>query len=411
MTLTVSQDRSLIREAGNSRRFVLARIAAPKAPPREKRLPVNVAIVLDRSGSMESDRKFTLARPAVEKALGMLREDDRFALVVYDEHIDLLASSRPATHEAVRDALRALDSVAPRGSTDLAGGWLTGCEEIARHLGRDAVSRCLLLSDGLANHGITDRHELAHLAGKLRRRGVATTTFGVGADFDELLMRDMAHEGGGNAWFIEGASQIPELLGSELGEALEVTMRNASLSITLPAGCSTRPVNGFRHRTEGGQCVIALGDLVSGQVFEVVVEMKFPALAAGGVFDTVFSIDGHSVPVQWTSATHVENDAQPRNVEVDRAVATQFIARARAEATEANRRGDYEGARRVLERTARRIRGYAGRDRQLREMADQLREEVQTYGNAMSPMALKMSFYVAESALRDRDRSGRAKRA
>jgi Ca-activated chloride channel family protein len=417
MTLTIAHDRSLIRDTGGSRRFILARITAPTAPERDTRLPVNVAVVLDRSGSMESDAKFALARPAVEKALALLNERDRFSLVVYDDHVDVLASSRPATAEAVRDALRALWTTRPRGSTDLAQGWLAGCEEVARHLDASSVNRCLLLSDGLANHGLTDRRELSFLAAKLRRRGVATSTFGLGADFDELLLRDMAHSGGGNAWFIEGASQIPALLGTELGEALEVTLRNASLAIALPAGCSARPVNRFRHRLVRDECVIDLGDLVSGQVLDVVVEVRFPAIPPGDVVAGVVelrstgeAVEGARAAVEWTSAGYVENARQPRNVEVDRAVATQFAARARAEATEANRHGDFGRARRVLEGTARRIRSYAGRDPNLVEMARALRDEVAVYSDAMSPMALKMSFYVAESALRDRDTSGRAKR-
>jgi hypothetical protein len=67
--------------------------------------------------------------------------------------------------------------------------------------------------------------------------------------------------------------------------------------------------------------------------------------------------------VAWTYASHASNDSQPRDVEVDRRVADIYAARARAEATEANRRGDFVGARRVIERTAARIRKYAGNDR------------------------------------------------
>ena len=159
---------------------------------------MNVGIVLDRSGSMGDERKFGLAREAVEQSLRMLRPEDRFALVVYDTEVDVLMPSTKATPEAKRRALDALREIGPRAGTDLAGGWLRGCEQRAEFPYDDQVSRCLLLMDGLANHGITDRDELARHAGELRQRGVSTSTFAVGADFDERLLRDMAHEGGGN---------------------------------------------------------------------------------------------------------------------------------------------------------------------------------------------------------------------
>src|SRR5690606_1796511 len=201
----------------------------------------------DRSGSMASESKFGLARQAVERSLAMLQPEDRFALVVYDDHIDVLAQSSFATAEAKRRAQSALRGVGPRGSTNHAGGWMRGCEQIAEFLDDERVSRCLLLTDGLANTGITDRDELARHAGELRQRGVSTSTFGVGADFDERLLRDMAHEGGGNFYFIEAPEQIPDLLTSELGEALEVVMRRAALHVMLPDGMEARPLNRYRH--------------------------------------------------------------------------------------------------------------------------------------------------------------------
>ena len=241
MTLSIHTDRPLIRAAAESTRYVLARITAPRAPALETRLPVNVGFVLDRSASMESEQKFGLAREAVEQALGMLRPGDRFSLVVYDDRIDVISPSTIVTIESKRRALAALRHVGPRGNTDLGGGWLRGCEQIAEFLDSERVNRCLLLTDGLENHGITNRNELAGHAGELRQRGVSTSTFGVGADFDERLLRDM----GGNFYFIEGASQIPGMLTGELAEALEVTLRDASLMVTLPRHATAMTLNRF----------------------------------------------------------------------------------------------------------------------------------------------------------------------
>jgi Ca-activated chloride channel family protein len=419
VSLDVSTDRTLIRAGARSTRFVLARVTAPLAAARRDRIPVNVAFVLDRSGSMADERKFTLAHEAVEQALRMLRPEDRFALVVYDTRIDVLARSTQATPGAKAAALEALSLIGPRGGTDLGAGWLRGCEAVAEHVDREGVTRCILLSDGLANHGITSRDELAMHAGELRRRGVVTTTMGVGADFDEHLLRDMAHEGGGNFHFIEGASQIPGIMTGELGEALEVTLRDASLYVTLPEGARAEPLNRYRHQRVPGtnELRIELGDLVSEQEIAAVIEINFPRGAIGD--STAISVElraGERESVserelRWTYESHEENDTQRRNVEVDRAVASLYAARARAEATEANRHRDARRARRVLERTAERIRSYAFEDRELLHTAQALREDVERYAEReMSGMELKMAFAEADYRVRDRMPSGMARR-
>ncbi|MGH7625371.1 MAG: vWA domain-containing protein, partial [Gemmatimonadaceae bacterium] len=310
--------------------------------------------------------------------------------------------------------------IGPRGSTDLAGGWLHGCEQVAAHLDRESVSRCLLLTDGLANQGITNHGEIASHARELRRRGVITSTIGVGADFDEHLLRDMAHEGGGNFYFVEGASQIPEILMSELGEAAEVTVRNAVLSVYVPRGAEVEVLHRFRSSmgVDTRTLTVELGDLVSEQEVTAVFRVAFPT---GEVDDQITarvalshrdaSSGGEHGELRWRFASHAENDAQPRDRTVDREVAAIFAARARAEATEANRHGDFNSARLLLEETARRINSYAGGDADLIGEAAALEDAVSEYAAApMSAVHLKASFFAAESALKARLPAGRARR-
>ena len=419
MTLSIQTDRTLVRAAAPSIRYVLARVTAPRAPKSEARMPVNVALVLDRSGSMADERKFGLAREAVEQSLMLLHDDDRFALVVYDSVVDVLMASTQATRKMKARALDALRLIDPRGNTNLGAGWLTGCEQIAEFLDDKGVSRCLLLTDGLANQGITDRGELARHASELRQRGVSTSTFGVGGDFDERLLRDMSHDGGGNFYFIEGASEIPVMLTSELGEALEVTLRNASLVVMLPRGATAEPLNRFRHEQgdQPNELRVELGDLVSGQELDVVVKLVFPLGEPGEPVAAGFrlasagdALAGTECRQEWAYATHPDNDRQPRNQEVDRAVARLYAARARDEATEANREARYEYARYVLEATARRILEYAGDDKELHYVAEELVQAVQEYAMPMTLMSVKASMYAAHTALKGRDSTGHARR-
>ena len=139
-TFRVRQDRRLVRPNSHSKRFLLARIAAPRATAERQRKPVNLAIVLDRSGSM-SGEKLRVAKTAVEEAIARLQPDDRFSVVVYDDQIDIVIESTTASQESRRAAVDRLRDIEARGSTNLGEGWLRGCEQIARHLAEGGVNR------------------------------------------------------------------------------------------------------------------------------------------------------------------------------------------------------------------------------------------------------------------------------
>lgn len=418
MRLSIRTDRHLVRADARSNRYVLVSFTAPAAPRREGRTPVNVSFVLDRSGSMSGEDKFNLARQAVEQSLRMLRPEDRFSVVVFDQQIDVVVRSTNATHGATHDALRALAAIGPRGSTDLCAGWMNGCEQVAEFVDNERVSRVLLLTDGRANHGITAPSELARHAAELRERGVSTSTFGVGADFDERLLRDMAHEGGGNFYFLENAVQIPDLITSELGEALEVVLPRAVLEIEIPHQGDAEVLNRFRSSIGDNMLRVELGDVVSSQQVDVLVRLNFPRGALGACVTSRAHLSGgaaessRSDEIEWTYAPHAENDRQPRDREVDRAVAAIYAARARADATEANRRGDFAAARNVIDRTAARIRSYAGDDPMLNSCWTELAAERPRYDeDMMSAIDMKRAYYVAEMGMKGRAFDGKARRS
>lgn len=417
MRVHATPDRTLIRAGAESVRYVRVSFTAPPSPRRVERWPVNAALVLDRSGSM-AGRKIELAREATVQALRLLRPTDRFALVVYDDEIALLSESAEAAPEAKHRALERLARVRARHSTDLSGGWLKGIEQLEATLRDGTIPRCLLLTDGLANRGITDRGELIGLAGALGMRGISTSTFGVGEDFDERLLRAMAEASAGHFYYVEAPEQIPDLLASELGETLEIVARDAVLEVALGPGMTAEPVTPFRWERAGDRAAIQLGHLVSNQELEVVVKLGFPpgevnrrVVASFTVTDPAQSLEATVEEIRWTWADDDANDRQPRNRDVDLAVARLYAARARDEAVERNRAGDREGARRVLRAPARRISQYAGDDPELCALVVQLEAEAEEYGaRPLSPSEAKAAMFAQYAAQMSRAPSGKARR-
>ena len=414
--LTVSQDRRLIRPRWHSKRFVVVTVTAPEVHRSGSRAPVNLAFVLDRSGSMNG-QKIRLAAQAVEEAIGQLRSDDRFAVVIYDDQVETLIPGTLATPAARTAAIERLRTVAARNMTNLSGGWLAGCEQVAGTLIEEGVNRCLLLTDGLANQGITDRDALAHHAGELRARGVSTSTFGVGDDFDEVLLQSMATDGGGHFYFIESAAQIRDHIASEVGEALEVVARNVSLGLTLPESVRLESLGAFPAKGGVGRIAIDLGDLVSGQQVEVPLRLSFGFGEVGDLLPGLVSLsdrdgvlDGSAARLSWEYADDRANDAQPRERAVDRTVAAIFAARARQRAVELNRRGEYAAASGELKATARKIRGYAGHDPELKAIANSLLQEAEMFGQVMFERERKMRYATSAYEMRSRDVMGQAKR-
>jgi Ca-activated chloride channel family protein len=418
--LTARADRRLIRPNHRSHRYVLVELTAPPATQQRDRSPVNLAFVLDRSGSM-SGAKLSLAKQAVEEALARLDDRDRFSIVVYDDQIDVVVESTRASAEARRNAIDRLARVDARGSTALADGWFRGCEQVAAHLLPDGIDRVLLLTDGLANVGITDQGELAHHAAELRARGVSTTTFGVGTDFDESLLQAMADAGGGHFYYIADAAQIRDHIASEVGETLEVVAKDAELEVLAGEGIDVETISPQRIDGRGTRSIVGLGDLVADQAVEVVLRLTFPYGQLGrdtgliirardrdGAFESAGVREGR---LTWTWADDRANDEQPRDADVDRAVARQFAARARQEAVSRNRVGDFDGARRVLEGTAKRIRRYAGRDVVLRTLIEELSDQAGQFERAVPAMLLKEVHFASHAMARSRDMSGRAMRS
>jgi Ca-activated chloride channel family protein len=287
--------------AGGGEATLLVRIIAAAADEDEtgRAAPLDVAFVLDRSGSMQGG-KLDLAKEGVDLAVAHLRDADRAALVVYDDDVDAVQPLAPATPRLKASLRLALHGVDPGGSTYLSGGWIAGCQQLAEatpvagaHATATRIRRVILLTDGLANVGILDPGVLARHAGELRRRGIATTTVGVGQDFDEGLLSAMTEAGGGNFQYVASPEGLRTFFAHELRELFSVAAIGLAVTISLPPGVNAELVSAFPVETRSNGLEVAIGDLPAGDEIDLVFTVRAEHGASGDLLPV-------RVSARWT---------------------------------------------------------------------------------------------------------------
>ena len=415
---TVTPCRRLVRAPTVSRRYARVVIQAPSLGEVIARPPVQVAFILDRSGSMMGE-KLEVAKQAVIHALGQLRPGDRFAMVAFDDTVERIAALTEATPEAIVAARAAIEKVESGRSTNISDAWIEGCQLVAPGAGSGAVVRALLLTDGQATAGLKRASELAPHVAALRDAGVATSCFGLGLDFDEEYLSTLARAGSGNFYFIREATLIPDFIAQELGESLSIVSRRPSLHVEVDADVSVKPSSDFPARRIGpGHLEVPLPDLCAGQALEVVLAFDVPARPLGTnsrVRVTMTDDEGgfSALPAAeftFVSLPHPDNDVQPRNADVDRSVARIYAARAERDAIRYNRRREYDRAREVLGATARRIASYAAGDAELSAIVTGLTSSFERYGRPLDELNRKTSHAGTVYMTRSRDDRGSSRR-
>lgn len=250
--------------------FLHIAVRAPELPPAP-RPPLNLALVIDRSGSMASEDKLEHAKSAAEQLVGRLGPDDRVALVSYDEHVKVELPSTSARD--VRPVLAAIRALTTGGSTNLCGGLLEGVAELRRNLVAEHLNVVVLLSDGLANAGVTDPREIARHAQRAREEGVRITTMGMGLAYDEDLLTSLALEAGGNYYYVDQPESVGWHLDAELEELGRVAARDVEVRIEVGEGVELRELFGHAWHQEGSVVVVPLRDLMSGQKRKLVLRL------------------------------------------------------------------------------------------------------------------------------------------
>ncbi len=256
-------------------KVALTGFAMPSSAPRS---PLNVAIVIDRSGSMMG-RRIEQARHAAVLAVESLNKDDIVSVVAYDTTVEVVSPAAKATHkDAIIEAIR---SIRASGTTALFAGVSKGAQEVRKHLDRNAVNRVILLSDGKANVGPSSPAELGELGASLAREGISVTTIGLGYGFNEDLMTQLAGFSDGNHAFVANAEDLARIFKLEFGDASAVVAQEVEVSIRLAEGIRPLRMLGREGEIVGQNVRARMNQLGSEQEKFVLLEVEVPAGKSG----------------------------------------------------------------------------------------------------------------------------------
>ncbi len=255
----------------NNSVYLYIDLEADKTEERS-RTPMNISIVIDRSGSMGEKNKLEYVKKAVDYLIDEAGSDDYISVVTYDDYVDVLQKS-----QVIRDKYELRDkiySLQPGGFTNLSEGMFEGYDQVNRSYMRGYVNKVFLLSDGLANRGITDRFKLANMVKeKNRKDGITISTFGVGNEFNENLMTDIADYGRGNYYYIKNSSDIPEIFATELKGMRNLVGQNTKMKVRFPGeNLRVSKVFGYPYEVEGDQVIVDFKDVFSGQKKSVLIK-------------------------------------------------------------------------------------------------------------------------------------------
>lgn len=245
----VDQPIVLIKESRPVYALVQFKVIKVKEDPSKPRPKLNMALVIDRSGSMAQQGKLAFARKAAKILVDSMNPSDQLAVVEYDDQVNLLWPKSPV--ESPNLIKQQIDSLTPRGSTNLTGGMMKGVDEVLKGMDKTDLNRVILLSDGLANQGITNPVEIKQLVRDAKRKGVYITTMGLGANYNEDLMQAIAESAAANYYFIENPNQMKRIFREEMSILFTTVAKDAKIIYTPVPGIKKIDVFGFPFKQKG----------------------------------------------------------------------------------------------------------------------------------------------------------------
>ena len=241
---------------------------------------VDMVIVLDRSGSMKG-RKISDARKAVINLLSNLSANDRFALITYSDSVQYVSALEKVTADHRRRLESLIHRITAGGGTNLGAGLQAGINLLVSATRNTNTGKVILISDGLANKGITDSIRLGQMAGVAFEEEFAVSTVGVGHEFNEQLMTAIADRGAGNYYYLENPMAFAEVFQKELFYSKTTVAANVSIAFPLNREISLVDASGYAIEIHNDHAVFYPGDLRSGQTRKLFLTLQVPTGSTG----------------------------------------------------------------------------------------------------------------------------------
>ncbi len=232
LSVTADTERSrVLRDGGHTFLQVGIQAIEGEAP---RRPPLNIALVIDRSGSMGDEQKLENAKAAAEQLVDRLRPTDTFAVIAFDDQAQVLLPSEPVGHS--RGVKARIAALAPGGGTNIYEGLTLGYREARKHAAPEVMSRVILLSDGQVTAGVNDPRAFDRLVSVNADQDIQTTSIGLGMEFNEDLMLAIARQGRGSYHFIRSGDDTQRVFAKELEDLTHVVAKAVKLRIRLADG-------------------------------------------------------------------------------------------------------------------------------------------------------------------------------
>ncbi|WP_372367542.1 VWA domain-containing protein [Candidatus Uabimicrobium sp. HlEnr_7] len=240
---------------------------------QEKRIAANVAIVLDKSGSMDGE-KIEKARKAAIIALECLNKNDIVSIVAYDDGAQVIVPATKAREK--ENIIRQINRIYADGGTALYAGVEKGAVEVRKFFSKNKVNRVILLSDGQANVGPRTPYDLSALGERLVEEGISVTTIGLGLDYNEDLMVKLARSSNGNRYFARAANQLNIIFEREFSDVLSVVAQEVVINIHCADGI--RPIRSLNRdpSIDGQNITLYLNQIYSEQEKYLIFEVEIP---------------------------------------------------------------------------------------------------------------------------------------
>ena len=356
---------------------------APPAPAQAERRPLALSLVIDRSGSMAGP-KLDMTRRCAAFLVEHLAPEDQLSIVSFDSQVKLVAPLVQVGDNRM-PLLAAIEGIFSGGQTNLSGGWLKGIETLAALDGTDVTRRVLLLTDGMANVGISDQGTLASMARASGADGIGTSTIGFGDGFSEDLLAAMADAGNGGAYFAETPDAAPGIFAEEFSDLMSLVAQNVSVEIR-PAWDDVKVLSilhDFPQTQVEAGVQMMLGDAYGDERRRVVFQLHVPGLDTLGpakIADVVvryvevgeqIAMHELSLPLVVNAVSADDAAASVPDAEVTEEVVVLLAARAQDEAREAADDGRYDVAQKLLKDAAANLRANAKGSKRAEELLAQ----------------------------------------